>query len=164
MVRSLINDEQATGFTDVTGSTLEAPDGTTELLNYLDRAVDEYSKRQAAAGDLRLLKTMTVSGTVNLPTDYLMLCGSAPVNVSGGQVSYYGDETVMPVRYFARLPYVSTYVSSYGENATLPYQRDQEITICAMAAIYALNKHEYNVSQDLMLLGFGGAPNVAGQQ
>ena len=160
MVRSLINDEQATGFTDVTGSTLEAPDGTTELLNYLDRAVDEYSKRQAAAGDLRLLKTMTVSGTINLPTDYLMICGSAPVNVSGGQVTYYGDETVMPVRYFARLPYVST----YGENAALPYQRDQEITICAMAAIYALNKHEYNVSQDLMLLGYGASNNGSVQQ
>ncbi len=161
MVRSLINDEQTTGYTEVQNSTLETPDGTTELLNYLDRAVDEYSKRQAAAGDLRLLKVMTVnSGATNLPTDYLALCGSAPVNVSNGQVSYYGDEIVMPVRYFARLPYVT----SYGENATLPYQRDQEITICAMAAIYALNKHEYNVSQDLMLLGFGAVNNGSAQQ
>lgn len=161
MVRSLINDEQTTGYTDVTNSTLEAPDGTTELLNYLDRAVDEYSKRQAAAGDLRLLKTISVSsGTTPLPTDYLMLCGASPVNVDNGQVTYYGDEAVMPVRYFARLPYVS----DYGEKQTLPYQRDQEITICAMAAIYALNKHEYNVSQDLMLLGFGAASNGSSQQ
>ena len=58
MVRKLINDEQATGFT--TGGTLEQPEGTQELQNYLDRAVEEYSKRQAANGDMRLLKTITV--------------------------------------------------------------------------------------------------------
>ena len=158
MVRKMINDEQATVFT--TGGNLEEPEGTQELQNYLDRAVDEYSKRQAAQGDMRLLKTMTVSSGSTLPKDYLALCGSAPVNVSGKVLTYYGDETMMPVRYFARLPYVS----SYGDNATLPYERDQELAICALAAIYALNKHEYNVSQDLMLLGYGqaaGGQNVA---
>ncbi len=149
MVRKLINDEQATGFTE--GGNLEEPEGTQELKLYLDRAVDEYSKRQAIAQDMRLLKTMTVSSGSTLPADYLALCGGAPVNISNGVLSYYGDESMMPVRYFARLPYVS----NYGDTATLPYQRDQEIAICALAAIYALNKHEYNVSQHLMLLGYG---------
>ncbi len=63
------------------------------------------------------------------------------------------------MRYFSRLPYVS----SYGENSSLPYKHDQEIAITALAAIYALNKHEFNVSQDLMLLGYG-VPNADGQQ
>ena len=45
MVRKLIADEQATGFTE--GGNLEEPEGTQELENYLNRAVDEYSKRQA---------------------------------------------------------------------------------------------------------------------
>ena len=159
MVRKLINDEQATGFTE--GGNLEQPEGTQELLNYLDRAVDEYSKRQAAAQDMRLLKTMSVSAGSALPSDYLALCGTVPINVDGGAITYYGDETVMPVRYFARLPYVS----SYEEDDDLPYERDQQIAICAMAAIYALNKHEYNVSQNLMLLGYGqsGGSSNAGQ-
>ena len=150
MVRKMINDEQATGFTE--GGNLEEPEGTQELQTYLDRAVDEYSKRQAAAQDMRLLKTMTVSSGATLPNDYLALCGNAPINISSKTITFYGDETVMPVRYFARLPYVSTYLS----NAALPYERDQELAICALAAIFALNKHEYNVSQDLMLLGYGG--------
>ena len=34
-------------------------------------------------------------------------------------------------------------------------------TIAALAAIYALNKHEFNVSQDLMLLGMGGGAQSA---
>ena len=152
MVRKLIADEQATGYTE--GGNLEEPEGTQELMNYLDRAVDEYSKRQAAQEDMRLLKKMTVSSSGStLPDDYLKLCGTVPVEVSDGTVTYYGDEDTMPARYFARLPYVS----SYGATASLPYHRDQEIAICALAAIYALNKHEYNVSQDLMLLGYGAA-------
>ncbi len=151
MVRKMINDEQATGFT--TGGNLEEPEGTQELQTYLDRAVDEYSKRQAVAQDMRLLKTMTVSSGSTLPSDFLALCGSAPVNVSNKVLTYYGDEAMMPVRYFARLPYVT----NYGDTSALPYDRDQELAICALAAIYALNKHEYSVSQDLMLLGYGQA-------
>ncbi len=151
MVRKLINDEQATGFT--TGGNLEEPEGTQELQNYLDRAVDEYSKRQAVAQDMRLLKTMTVSSGSTLPSDFLALCGSVPVSISGKTITFYGDETMMPVRYFARLPYVTSYL----DNAATPYDRDQEITICALAAIYALNKHEYVISQHLMLLGYGQA-------
>ena len=150
MVRKLINDEQATGFT--TGGNLEEPEGTQELLNYLDRAVEEYSKRQAANGDMRLLKTMTVSSGSTLPNDYIAMCGAVPVSITGKTITFYGDEDMMPVRYFARLPYVT----SYSENAALPYETDQQIMICALAAIFALNKHEYNVSQDLMLLGYGG--------
>lgn len=151
MVRKLISDEQATGYTE--GGTLEQPEGTQELLVYLDRAVDEYSKRQAARNDIRLLKKITISTSVPLPIDFLALCGSVPVEVSGKMLTYYGNEDVMPIRYFARLPYVT----SYGSTATLPYERDQEIAICALAAIYALNKHEFAVSQDLMLMGYGAS-------
>ena len=159
MVRKLINDEQATGYTE--GGTLEQPEGTQELLVYLDRAVDEYSKLSASREDIRLMKriSITAGGSVPLPRDFLSLCGSVPVDVSNKMLTYYGNTSVMPVRYFARLPYVT----GYSMTATLPYERDQEIAICALAAIYALNKHEFNVSQDLMLLGYG-ATNGNAQQ
>ena len=157
LVRKLIADEQATGFTE--GGNLEEPEGTQELLNYLDRAVDEYSKRQVAKRDVRLQKTMTISNGSSLPNDFLEFCGAVPLNINGGTITYYGEASTLPVRYFARLPYVS----SYGENSSLPYKHDQEIAITALAAIYALNKHEFNVSQDLMLLGYG-VPNADGQQ
>ena len=157
MVRKMISDEQATGYT--TGGTLGQPEGTQELLTYLDRAVEEYSKRQAAAGDMRLLKSMTVRASAPVPNDFIALCGAVPVNVSSKVLTYYGDENVMPMRYFARLPYVTSVITNMttgaGMNTNIAYERDQEITICAIAAIYALNKHEFTVSQDLMLLGYG---------
>ncbi len=156
MVRKLIADEQATGFTE--GGNLEEPEGTQELENYLNRAVDEYSKAQAAKRDVRLMKTMTVRDGGNLPDDYLAFCGVVPVTVNGKIVNYYNPAlaAAMPIRYLARLPYVT----AYSETVTLPYDQDQAIAICSLAAVYALNKHEADVTQDLALLGYGASTNA----
>ena len=149
LVRKLINDEQATGFTE--GGNLEEPEGTQELLNYLDRAVDEYSKRQAANKDLRLVKRMNITDGMDLPDEFIAFCGVVPVTVEDKTVTTFFPDITMPIRYFARLPYIS----GFSEDDALPYDNDQYMTIAALAAIYALNKHEYNVSQDLALLGMG---------
>ena len=154
LVRKLIADEQATGYTE--GGNLEEPEGTQELLNYLDRAVETLSQRKAEARDLRLMKTMTAAHGSRLPDDFLFFCGSVPLTVSGGVMSFYGEATTLPIRYFARLPYVTDYPS--GE---LPYMHHDQMTIAALAAVYALNKHEYNVSQDLTLLSLGGDLNAS---
>ncbi|MBQ7665779.1 MAG: hypothetical protein IJS42_03590 [Synergistaceae bacterium] len=158
MLRKVINDEQATGFTE--GGNLEQPEGTQELIHYLDRAVDVYSNRQAASKDIRLMKTMNVSNGSRVPNDFIALCGAVPVNINSGVISFYGEGSPMNARYFARLPYVS----SYSDTATLPYEHDQYMNILSLAAAYALNKHEFNVSQDLALLGLGGVQNADSQQ
>lgn len=158
MVRKLIADEQATGFTE--GGNLEEPEGTQELENYLNRAVDEYSKRQATNRDIRLMKECTVHDGENLPEDFLAFCGAMPLKVIGKRIKFYVPSSGMDMRYLGRLPYVT----DYGENETLPYEEDQSIAISALAAIHALNKHEADVSTDLMLLGYGVASNVDNQQ
>ena len=158
LVRKLIADEQATGFTE--GGNLEEPEGTQELLNYLDRAVDEYSIRQVANKDLRFVKRMTVVNGMDIPTDFLSFCGAVPINIENKKLYYYGEMSTLPVRYYARLPYVT----AFGTNEELPYEYDQYMSIAALAAIYSLNKHEFNVSQDLMLWGYGAASNGNSQQ
>ena len=156
MLRRLINDEQATGFTD--GGNLEEPEGTQELLHYLDRAIEEYSKKQAAQGDMRLVKRLTVTSNTAIPDDFLTFCGQVPLSVENSALTYYG-ESALPIKYFARLPYIT----EYGDDDELPYEHDAEMYILSLAAIYALNKHEYDISQHLLLLGYGGVGNVAGQ-
>jgi len=156
LVRQHISDEQARAFTD--SGNLEEPCGTDELLNYLDRAADAYSKRQAAAGDIRLLKEAALTNGDLLPEDYIAFAGNIPMMVVHGYVRWLHHRRA-PARYFARLPYVS----SYEDEDELDYQQDQEIAVAALAAIYALNKHEYSVSQDLMLLGMGEPNAGAGE-
>ena len=158
MLRKVINDEQSTGFTE--GGNLEQPEGTQELIHYLDRAIDEYSKRQAASKDVRLMKTMNITNGSKVPSDFLALCGAVPVTIDANIISYHGEGSPMTARYFARLPYVS----SYSDTATLPYENDQCMSIISLAAVYALNKHEFNVAQDLALLGLGALPNADSQQ
>jgi len=155
MVRRLIADEQATGFTE--GGNLEEPEGTQELLNYLDRAVDTYSKQQYAVGDVRLLKAITITNGMTAPDDFLGFAGVVPVQIKNRVMTWRYTEYTGEVGYFARLPYVS----SYSENAELPYDNEQCIKITALAAVYALNKHEYDVSQHLLLLGMGSVQNAA---
>ncbi len=155
LMRKLIADEQATGFSE--GGNLEEPEGMQELLNYLDRAVEEYSKRQAGSKDVRLMKTMTVSDGGRLPDDFLSFCGIVPLTLNGNVMSLYDTSMTMPVRYMARLPYVT----SYTDTQELPYEQDQSIAITALGAIYALNKHEYNVSQHLLLMGYGVGSDVS---
>ena len=97
---------------------------------------------------------------VALPDDFLSFCGVVPFTVEGKVVNSFGDVASLPVRYFSRLPYIT----DFSENEPLPYEYDQHRTFTALAAIYALNKHEYNVSQHLYLLGMGVNPNVASEQ
>lgn len=150
MVRKLIADEQSTGFTE--GGNLEEPTGTEELLNYLDRAVDEYSKRQAMAKDVRLMKEADVINGAELPTDYISFCGGMPVRVLGNKLKFYDSGTAkLTIRYMGRLPYVT----SYKDGDTVGYETDQATAIMALAAIYALNKMELPVTQSLMLMGYG---------
>lgn len=158
MVRKLISDEQATGYTE--GGNIEEPEGTQELLNYLDRAVEDYSRRMMEANNVDIVKTFTLTNGETLPEDFLGICGAVPVTITDNKINFYGDETNITARYFARLPYVS----SFSSDVSLPYKQNHAMSIIALAAIYALNKHEFNVSQDLMLLGYGGQNANSRQQ
>lgn len=155
MVRKLIADEQGVGFSLDAGSD-DNPQGTQELRNYVNRAVDEYSKCQAGNKDVRLMKEKELHDGDTLPEDYIAFCGAMPIKVIGKKVKFYiSSNNAIPVRYFARLAYPEW--GNTGDDYALPYDEDQYIAICALAAIYALNKHEYAVSQDLTLLGYGGS-------
>ena len=160
MLRRLISDEQATGFTE--GGNMEEPEGTQELLNYLDRAVDEYSKRQVNNKDVRLMKEISVLDGHKIPDDFLSFCGLTPLKVIGGKFRFYSaSDNALTVWYMGRLPYVSD--ENYSDDENLPYDHDQYMAITALAAVYALNKNEANVTQDLLLLGYGVNSNVNGQ-
>ena len=115
LLRRLIADEQATGFSS--GGSMEQPEGTQELLNYLDRAVVEYSRRRSGERDPRFLRDFIPVNGEKVPDDFLFFAGSVPVPVVGGVVRVYGPPLALPARYFARLPYIS----AYGEQDELPH-------------------------------------------
>jgi hypothetical protein len=158
LLRQLISDEQAIAFTE--GGNMEAPEGTQELLHYLDRAVDTYSERRATENDSRLLERLVLVNGQKLPDNFIRFAGNVPVDVTGEVVSFYGDMTTLWVKYYARLPHISTFEAE----AEMPFRLEECRYLAALAAAYALNKHDFNVSQDLALLGLGGGAGADSQQ
>jgi hypothetical protein len=157
LLRKLISDEDATGF--VAASVLEMPEATDELINYLDRATRDYCSTRAAKKDIRLVKKVSLSDGQSLPEDYIAFCGMVPLSVSEGRVQFYGPFQSREARYFRRYRLPSTLGLSDELDGDAPDQR----TIVGLAAAFALNKHEFDVSQDLKLLLIGEADGGSGK-
>jgi hypothetical protein len=154
LVRRLLSDEQAQGFVgNIGGGNLEEPEDAGELLNYLDRAIDAYSEERAAKLDPRFLAAATFTNGGDVPEDFIAFAGQVPVEILGGRAWFYGTPAAMTIKYFKRLPHAS----KWAWEADMGFRLDESRRLCALAAIYALNKHEFNVSQDLALLGAGNA-------
>lgn len=134
-LRVLLCDEQSVGFSQ-----------DSELLDYLDRATVYYSEQMIAAKDPSMLKRMETVGCCDLPADFVSLAGQHPVQITGRHMDYYGDVPYR-VTYWANLPLPS----SYAANEAVGHTAAQDAVILEMARVFALNRNEYDLAQDLEL-------------
>jgi hypothetical protein len=128
-LRAQLSDEMKVGWPD-----------DDELIMYLDRAAATLSERLIKARDPSRLRRLTMNGAGTLPADFASFAGNVPVAVIGRTYAAYAG----PVEtfYWAKLPPPMT--------ANL-YTREEELLIIDLARIYALNRSEYDVTQDLAL-------------
>jgi hypothetical protein len=119
-----------------------------ELIAYLDRAADFLSEHLIAGKDPTMLKKLNAGGSTLLPGDFVSFAGNVPVRIIGRQYEVYGDPGT-DVLYWANLPAPS----SFSPTVALPYTREQSMLIIDAGRIFALNKNEYDISQDMALLG-----------
>jgi hypothetical protein len=119
-----------------------------ELIAYLDRAVDYLSDQLIALKDPTMRKSIEVLGVTPLPEDFVSFIGNVPVNIVGRSCEPYADipETLF---YWGKFPSVSKF-SGIEET---PYTREQALMIVGIAQMFALNRNEYDISQDMALLG-----------
>ncbi|MDR1649931.1 MAG: hypothetical protein LBR71_06680 [Synergistaceae bacterium] len=136
-LRRQLSDEQAVGWPD-----------NAELLTYLDRAAGFLSEQLIALKDPSRLKRFRVLGTAPLPDDFTAFAGSVPIAVRGGTCEFYGDFPV-DADYWGKLPPPSLQGEADEE---LPYSHNECVLIADIARIFALNKNEYDISQDMSLL------------
>ena len=128
-LRKQLSDEMRVGWPD-----------DAELTAYLDRAADTLTGRLVKAKDPTLLKVFYVESAADLPDDFIAFAGKAPVSVTGRRCESY--DGVARTKYWSRLPYPS-------EGGT--YTHEREAVIIDLARIYALNRNEYDVTQDMAL-------------
>jgi hypothetical protein len=103
---------------------------------------------------------LDVQNGQKLPDNFIRFAGLVPIDVVEERVYFYGNPTTLRTKYYRRAPHISV----MNEAEELPFRLDEQRRLAAIAAIYALNKHEFDVSQDLILVGMGGAVNAQAQQ
>lgn len=142
LLRHHLSDEQNVGW-----------QSETELFAFLDRAADFVSDTLISMRDPRLISRVMITGTaVGLPPGFVKFVGKVPVAIKGNLLEPYpgiGGEFA----YWARVPHPS----SFGPDDTLPYDRDIALVIADVARLFAQNKNEFDISQDLSLLNLGVA-------
>ncbi|GHV45856.1 hypothetical protein FACS1894204_06180 [Synergistales bacterium] len=136
-LRQQLSDEQSVGWPI-----------DTELLAYLDAAADYLSETLITYKDTTMLRRLDIqhsSGT--LPDDFVRFVGNVPIFVLGNTFDVYAD---LPndVYYWGRF----ARPSGFELAAALPYTRQQASLVINIARMYALNKNEYDISQDAALL------------
>jgi hypothetical protein len=136
LLRQHLSDEQFVGWTN------------DELEAYMDRAADYLSEQLVADKDPGMTAEFVVAadGSV-LPEDFVAFVGNAPIGVAGRTAKPFKHEDCR-ARYWARLKRFSSLASM----EQTPYTPAQESSIIDIARIFALNKNEYDMSQDLTLL------------
>lgn len=137
LLRQHLSDEQAVGWPN-----------ESELVSFLDRAADYLSEKLIVDRDPSMKKRLAVVGSTQLPDDFVTFVGNVPVIVEGRACKGYNNAPV-DVSYWGRLPYPS---QMHSEDV-LPFTREQSLLIVSIACVFAQNKNEFDVSQDMTLIG-----------
>jgi len=137
LMRQHLSDEQAVGWQN-----------DSELIAFADRASDYLSEKLIADKDPVMMKTLVVDGLTKLPEGFAAFVGRVPVRVLGWECEGYGG-AVFEAAYWARLPYPSAFRGC----DELPYTREQALLMANLAVVFAQNKNEFDVSQDMALIG-----------
>lgn len=132
LLRIHLSDEQAVGWPiDL------------ELVAFLDMAANTLSEQLIAAKDPIMLSKVASTAS-KLPADFVSFQGNVPVSIVGSAMEYYGERPT-DLLYWARFPLPSSFKP--GDN--LPYTSEACSLIIDIARTYALNKNEYDISQDI---------------
>lgn len=135
-VRKRANDEFSTGYSD------------TVLLGYLNDGINFLSSVLIDRLDPILTKTqlITRAGPNQVPKNFLKTAGGFPVKKSGDQFEIIDGSAAVTIKYFYTAPNVTL-----GDE--LPFQHDlYDMIIVRLAVVYALNQHEFDVTQDQGLI------------
>lgn len=135
-LRVSLSDEQKVGFPS-----------DDELLGYLDRATIYYSEHMISAKDPSMLKRLPVVGCMELPDDFVALAGLHPVQITGRHMDYYGEQPYQII-YYATM----SLPSSFGVDEEITHPFGADIIILDLGRAFALNRNEYDLSQDLKLI------------
>ena len=133
-LRREVKDVQNVGYTDL------------ELIQFTNAAIQEVNLLLVKAKDPFMAADITITGGMAVPDDFLSPVGVVPVHINGGLFVIDDGSASVPARYWKKLPYVA------AMDDTMPLPDWYMPVISRAAAIFALNRNEYQIDQDKGLM------------
>lgn len=133
-LRILINDQNDLEYTDK------------ELLGYINDAVGYLSTYLISTKDPEMVKEISITQDIDVPDDYCSFSGSYPVYISDNKFKLYDPSATVTARYFATKKTDSVVADN------LPFKDIYAPVIIRVASVYALNRNEFNVTQDVTII------------
>lgn len=131
----------------------------TELVGYLNDAIDWLSLSLIQAKDPEMIQEITIADSDTIPLNYHSLCGIFPVTITGNVFNILDGSASVSIRYFSTKNHIN-YVAAAGYYDPMysPYKPVHDTLLIQRTAILALNRNADDISQDEKIL----AQQVAG--
>lgn len=134
IIRGRINDEFDTGYEPGV------------LINYINDAIKYLSHALIARNEPVLVKWMELDSSKEnfVPNGFVRFAGGYPIRRLGDRFYVIDEKTTINAKYFCLPDEVK------AEDDEMPFANNDtyRAIICNLAAIYALNQHEFNVERD----------------
>jgi hypothetical protein len=118
-----------------------------ECIGFLNTAIHEVSGLLVAANSPMMVREILIHDGESVPKHYVRSAGQYPMRITGQTVQFI-DPMMNEIRfrYFATIPPLD------GETGDLPFPHDAlNKYVLKVAILHALNRNEYDVSQDKAL-------------
>ena len=116
-----------------------------ELISYLNTVIDFLNGYLIAKKQPEMVKQLTIADCMRVPCDWDSFAGQYPVYITQGKFQLY-DIKKIKARYFALRPHVATVAD------IVPFSVRYKSVLIQGTAMRALNRNEYDISQDKTLL------------
>ena len=119
----------------------------TECIGFLNTAIHEVSGLLIAARSPMMVREILIHDGESVPAHYVASAGQYPMRITGQTVQFV-DPSMDEIRfrYFATMPPLT------DEEGDLPFQHEAPNDyVLKIAILYALNRNEYDLSQDKAL-------------
>lgn len=118
-----------------------------ECLGFLNTAIHEVSGLLISARSPAMVQEILIHDGESVPVHYVASAGQYPMRITGQTIEF-ADRTMDEIRfrYFATMPPLE------DESGDLPFAHDAlNKYVVKIATIFALNRNEYDISQDKAL-------------
>ncbi|TCL39952.1 hypothetical protein EV210_101150 [Anaerospora hongkongensis] len=139
-IRALISDKDGIEFE------------TSDLVGFLNNAIDWLSLQLIQNGDKEMMKEIIITDGMNIPNDFIKACGLYPIKRNGNTFRILDDSEAFEFQYFANRSHITVnevdvYLPTYSV-----FKPIYDGVLIQKTAIIALNRDEYDITQDEALL------------